>query len=101
MTYKQACCKHKVELFLIYPLVLIGKLIGILYPLKIKSSIFLFFPSDSIGGATKVNADILNLLIPHHPTVVFSKKYNNNIFENKFTLPNVNIIDLRSKVDNK
>jgi glycosyltransferase involved in cell wall biosynthesis len=101
MNYRQARIKITIEQIIIYPLILLGKLLGLLFPLRHKSPFFLFFPSDTIGGATKVNADILSLLAPHRPTVIFSKKYANRGFAKLFTLPGVHIIDLRDKIDNK
>jgi L-malate glycosyltransferase len=101
MNYKQACLKRDIEFILVAPFVFFGKLLGLIFPLKKKNPIFLFFPSDGIGGATKVNADILELFISSKPAVIFSKKYNNNAFAKHFDLPNANIIDLRNRIDNK
>ncbi|HTN16425.1 MAG TPA: glycosyltransferase family 4 protein, partial [Chitinophagaceae bacterium] len=57
--------------------------------------------SDCIGGATKVNVDILNIFLHEKPVVVFSKKYKNNAFARYFQQSGVHIIDLRNRVDNK
>lgn len=101
MNYRKACLKRDIELTLLFVLVFIGKIIGHLIPLKNNSNIFLFFSSDAIGGATKVNADILSLLIDRQPTVIFSKKYSNNGFAEQFKRPGAHIIDLRDRIDNK
>lgn len=101
MNYRQARVKIVAEQIVIHPLVLLGKLIGLIFPLKEKSPYFLFFPSDVIGGATKVNIDITNVLAAYSPTIVFSKRYNNRGFAKQFQLPQVRIIDLRNRIDSK
>ena len=60
MTYKAAVLKRNIELVIMFPFVVLGKLAGMLFPLKPPRNIFLFFPSSDIGGSVKVNADITN-----------------------------------------
>src|SRR5215467_10638637 len=101
MNYRQARIKISIEQIVLFPLILLGKIIGYFKPLKFNSQYFLFFPSDTIGGATKVNADILSILEEHEPTVIFSKNYSNRGMQKLFERPNVHIIDIRKKIDRK
>ena len=101
MNYRQARIKITLEQIAIFPFVCLGMLLGHIFPFKHKSDYFLFFASDVIGGATKVNADIVSLLAPYGATVIFSKKYGNRGFASQFKHPNVNILDLRNRIDNK
>jgi glycosyltransferase involved in cell wall biosynthesis len=101
MNYRQARYKITAEQIVLFPLILLGKIIGYLKPLKFKSQYFLFFPSDTIGGATKVNADILSVLEDREPTIIFSKNYSNRGMRKLFERPNVHIIDIREKIDQK
>lgn len=101
MNYKQACIKRNVEAFILFPLLFIGKILGHLFPLKEKSSYFLFFPSFDIGGSPKVNADIVSILKDKKPIIILSKKPHNNGFKNLFLTYNCKIIDLHNLIDNK
>lgn len=101
MNYRQACLKRDIEQIIIAPLIFIGKILGHLFPLKKKSNLFLFFSSDVAGGATKVNIDIMELMLARKPVVIFSKNYKNNAFAHYFDRPDVSVIDLRKKIDHK
>ncbi len=101
MTYRTAILKRNCELVCMFPFVLLGKLAGILFPLKTKHSTFLFFSSADIGGSIKVNADIVNCIKDQKPLIIFSKKPRNNEFLPLFNIEGVRIIDLHSYIDNK
>jgi len=99
MTYKTATIKRKLEQVLMSPFVLTGRLYGRLYPLKVKTSFFLFYSGADIGGATKVNADIAECIKGEKPLIIFSKKSKNNGYKALFE--GFAIFDLREKIDNK
>ncbi len=101
MTYRTAVLKRKVELVILFPFVLLGKLAGNLFPLKTKHTVFLFFPSADIGGSIKVNADITTCIKEQKPLIIFSKKPKNNQFHHLFEMESVRIIDLHRYIDNK
>lgn len=101
MTYRAAVSKRNIELILMFPFVLAGRLAGKLFPLKSTSRIFLFFPSGDIGGSVRVNADITRCLKDHQPIIIFSKKPGNNQFRALFEIEGVRIIDLHKYIDNK
>ncbi len=101
MNYRTAILKRNAELLLMFPFVLLGKLAGLLWPLKTKNNIFLFFPSADIGGSVKVNADITECIKDVKPLIIFSKKPKNNQFRHLFDIEGVRIIDLHRYVDNK
>jgi L-malate glycosyltransferase len=101
MTYRTAVFKRNFELVIMFPVVLLGKVVGNLFPLKTKHSIFLFFPSADIGGSIKVNADITNCIKDQKPIIIFSKKPKNNQFRYLFDIENVRVIDLHKYIDNK
>lgn len=101
MNFKQAIVKRSIERILNSPFILLGKLIGLIKPLEIKSNCFLFFPSADLGGSPKVNGDLVSLLIHEKPVVIFSKRPKNNGFANLFYKDGVHVIDLHKKIDNK
>ena len=101
MTYKAAVLKRNIELVIMFPFVVLGKLAGSLFPLKPQRNIFLFFPSSDIGGSVKVNADITECIKDQKPVIIFSKKPNNNQFRALFEIEGVRIIDLHKYIDYK
>src|SRR5215470_11655423 len=101
MTYKAAVAKRNIELVIMFPFVLLGKLAGKLFPLKTQHNIFLFFPASDIGGSVKVNADIIECIKDQKPVIIFSKKPKNNQFRGLFEKEEVRIIDLHKYIDYK
>lgn len=101
MTYKKAILKRRLEYIGMWPFVLLGKLYGMLFPLKTEHTAFLFFPSADIGGAIKVNADLTNCIVDKKPLIIFSKKPKNNGHRDLFDIPGVQVIDLHKMIDNK
>lgn len=101
MTYKAAVLKRNIELVIMFPFVVLGKLAGQLFPLKPQHKIFLFFPASDIGGSVKVNADITECIRDQKPVIIFSKKPKNNQFRSHFEMEGVRIIDLHKYLDNK
>ncbi|HMH20590.1 MAG TPA: glycosyltransferase family 4 protein [Puia sp.] len=101
MSYRKAVLKTRLELIAMFPFVLLGRLYGRLFPLATRHSAFLFFPSTDIGGATKVNLDVLGCIADSKPLVIFSKKPKNSGFAALFVMEGVRVLDLHRKVDNK
>lgn len=101
MTYHAAIKKLSLERMGMAPFVWMGKLAGLLFPLKTKHNVFLFFPNADIGGAPKVNADITELLKNDNPIIIFSKKGQNNLYRERYEKTGVKIIDLHPYIDNK
>lgn len=101
MTYKAAVRKRNIELIIMFPFVLLGKLAGTLFPLHPQRNIFLFFPVADIGGSIKVNADITECIKDQKPVIIFSKKPSNNQFRSLFEIEGVRIIDLHKYIDYK
>ncbi len=101
MNYKQAKTKFLLEKLITLPFVWLGKVAGMLFPLKENTGVFLFFSNADVGGAPRVNIDISRCIEDRKPVVIFSKRPNNNLFINEFKSLNVTIIDLSSYIDNK
>ena len=101
MTYRAAVIKRNIELVIMFPFVLLGKLAGTIFPLKPQLNIFLFFPASDIGGSVKVNADITQCIRDQKPVIIFSKRPKNNQFRNLFEIEGVRIIDLHKYIDHK
>ena len=101
MNYKQSLIKQSVEYILILPIVILGRLFGMIIKPPKKYTHFLFFPSADIGGSVKVNAEITECIRDKKPLIIFSKIPQNNKFKDLFILEAVDILDLSKWIDNK
>lgn len=101
MTYKQAKRKLMLEQAAMMPFVWAGKIAGRLFPLKQRYKVFLFFPNADIGGATRVNLDITEMLKHDSAVIIFSKKAHNDLYRSRYEATGVKMIDLHKWIDNK
>ena len=101
MNYQHARIKRHVEDCLVFPFILIGRILAWFIKPPVQTDCFLFFPSADLGGAPKVNADITSLLRTKNPLIVFSKKPKNNGFLTLFQLKETYILDLHKAIDHK
>ncbi len=101
MKYSTIILKTKIELLLMYPFVLLGKIVGNFYKPKGNHRFFLFFSNADIGGSIKVNAEITECIAHEKPLIIFSKKPKNNQFLHLFQQEGVTILDLHKYIDNK
>jgi len=93
--------KRYIEQVLMYPFVLLGKCIALISPLKQQYDIFFFFPSYQIGGAERVNAEIINAVAEKKIIIFFTKKSANDGMKHFFALPYVTIKEINKWTDNK
>lgn len=101
MTYRTAILKRNLEMVLLYPFVLMGKVMSPFFKLKKEHKIFIFSPSADIGGSIQVNIDLCSCFADQSPLVIFSKKPKNNEFLPFFNIEGVTTIDLHRYVDHK
>jgi glycosyltransferase involved in cell wall biosynthesis len=101
VTYRTAILKRSIEAVLMYPFVLLGKIMSPFFRLKTKHKIFIFCSSADIGGSIQVNIDLCSCFIDQSPLVIFSKKPKNNEFLPFFKMEGLTTIDLHRHVDNK
>lgn len=93
--------KRRIEAVLMYPFVLLGKIMAPSFSLNTHHEIFIFSPSADIGGSIHVNADLCSCFAGKSPLVIFSKKPKNNEFLHLFNIDGVQTIDLHRYVDYK
>lgn len=101
MTYRTAIVKRNFEAMLMYPFVLLGKIMSPFFSLKTHHEVFIFSPSADIGGSIQVNADLCSCFAGKSPLVIFSKKPKNNEFLYLFNIEGVRTIDMHRYVDHK
>jgi glycosyltransferase involved in cell wall biosynthesis len=99
--YKIFTIKRYFEQFIMFPFVLIGKLIALIQPLSDEYDVFFFFPGYSVGGAERVNAEILRTIPDKKCILFFTKNSPNDGMRHFFDLPNVTIKSINRWTDNK
>lgn len=84
-----------------FPFILIGNLIAKIKPLKSDYDIYFFFPGFSIGGAERVNAEIIKAFEDKKVIIFFTKNSPNSGMKHFFELPNVTLKEINRWTDNK
>ncbi len=101
MNYRWLIIKRQVEDLLIFPFIVIGRLIASVKPLKEEYDIFLFFPFYHIGGAEKVHFEIAKVAGKKKAIIFFTKKSHNGFFLQNFKDSGCTIKDVSAYTDNK
>jgi L-malate glycosyltransferase len=83
------------------PFVLMGKIIAYLNPIDAEYDVFFFFPGFAIGGAERVNAEIIKSISDKKAIIFFTKKSPNSGMRHFFELPNITIKEIGFWTDNK
>ncbi len=101
MTYKSAIAKTTLERIIMYPFVLLGKIMSPLIFVKTKHNLIIFSAAADIGGSIQVNIDLCKCFAYKAPLVIFSKRPKNNEFLPQFKKTGARTIDLHRYVDYK
>lgn len=99
--YSLFLIKRWMEDLLMYPFILLGRLIAWLKPLEKEYSIYFFFPFYSVGGAEKVHAQIAQAVGGNNCIIFFTRKSKNSLFLNEFKRSNCLLVDISKYTDNK
>lgn len=99
--YRLFTIKRYIEQFLMYPFILIGKVIAMSRPLKEEYDVFFFYPGYSTGGAERVNAEIVKAVSDKKVIIFFTKISYNDGMKHFFTLDHVTIVEIGKWVVNK
>jgi len=101
VTYKVAVVKTILERIMVYPFVLLGKMLSQRFFLKSKYDLIIFSASADIGGSIQVNIDLCRCFPEKSILVIFSKRPKNNKFYSQFKDAGVETIDLHKYIDYK
>lgn len=99
--YRLFIKKRKIEAVLIYPFIILGRLLAKLHPLAKDYSAYLFFPFYHTGGAEKVHYTISQAVGSREMLIVFTKRSLNDNYFAEFERSGCDIIDISTKTDNK
>lgn len=101
MTYNAYLIKRKVENIVIYPFIILGRLIAFFNPLQKQYEVFFFFPFYHTGGAEKVHALITQATGGNNSLIYFTRKSVDATFYQDFVLSGCTIKDISRFTDNK
>ena len=93
--------KRYIEQIIMFPFVVAGKIIAILKPLDEEYDFFMFYPIYGIGGAEKINADVVAALPDKKIIIFFTRHSPNDKLLHLFKKPNVTIKEIDKWTDNK
>src|SRR5687768_3299155 len=93
--------KRYIEQLIMFPFILMGKLYAFLNPLHEQYDYFFFFPAYSIGGAERVNAEIVHAMNDRKIIIFFTKRSHNDGMLHFYQRPNVHIREIGKYADNK
>jgi L-malate glycosyltransferase len=99
--YSLFLLKRWIEDVLMYPLILIGRLIALAKPFNKEFDVFFFFPFYSIGGAEKVHAQIAQAVGNDRCIIFFTRRSKNNLFYEEFRKSGCLLVDISKHTDNK
>jgi L-malate glycosyltransferase len=99
--YRLFIFKRMLEDLIMYPLILVGRLIAWIKPLSKEFDFYFFFPFYSIGGAEKVHAQIVQAVANENCIIFFTKRSSNNLFLNTFMKTGCKVFDISKYTDNK
>lgn len=101
MTYRLLLFKRGLEDLLMYPLILLGRLIATRRPLRKQYRVFYFFPFYHTGGAEKIHALLVQTTASPDCIVYFTRKSENKTFLPVFQNAGCDIRDISRYTDNK
>ena len=99
--YKFLIIKRAVEAVIIFPFIIIGRIIANFRPLRKEYRIFFFFPFYHTGGAEKVHAQIARAIGNDKCLIYFTRKSTDKRFLEDFIASGCHIKDISSFTDNK
>lgn len=101
MTYRILLAKRAIEDIVMFPLILLGRLIAFAKPLKKEYNVFYFFPFYHTGGAEKVHALIVQTTATKDCVVFFTRKSHNQTFLQQIQQAGCEVKDISRFTDNK
>lgn len=101
MTYRLLLTKRVIEDIIMFPLILLGRLIAFVQPLKKEYNVYYFFPFYHTGGAEKVHALVVQTTATKDCIIFFTRKSHNQTFLQQFRQAGCDIRDVSRFTDNK
>jgi glycosyltransferase involved in cell wall biosynthesis len=93
--------KRVLEGIMMFPFILLGRLIAMARPLDKEYEIFFLFPFYHVGGAEKVHAHVAQALGNERCIMFFTRRSHNNLFYDRFAAAGCTMKDISKYTDNK
>lgn len=100
MKYRALLIKRTIEDVLMYPFILVGRLIGMFSPQK-NYRIYFFFPFYHTGGAERIHAEIAKACGGPDCIIYFTRRSKDERFLDDFRSSGCRIVDVSKYTDNK
>jgi glycosyltransferase involved in cell wall biosynthesis len=101
LTYRSYILKRNIEDVLIFPFVLLGRIIARIRPMKNEYRVWFFIPFYHTGGAEKVHAQVTKACGGSDCIIYFTKRSHNEAFLPLFKESHCSIRDISAYTDNK
>lgn len=101
MKYRLLLVKRVLEDIIMFPLILLGRMIALFRPLPQEYKVFYFFPFYHTGGAEKVHSLVAKATGDKDCIIFFTRKSHNAAFYQKFVDTGCTIRDVSVYTDNK
>ncbi|MDB5190627.1 MAG: glycosyltransferase family 4 protein [Segetibacter sp.] len=99
--YKLYLIKRFIEDIIIFPFVLLGRIIAFIKPLDKEYRVYFFFPFYHTGGAEKVHAMVAQATGNSSCIIFFTRKSNDRNFHDEFVKTGCTIKEISGYTDNK
>src|SRR5436190_6526569 len=93
--------KRKIEELLMFPFVLYGKTKAKGNPLGMEYDLFFFFPGYAMGGAERVNLDIVKSFPDKKKVIFFTRKSKDDALYKDFRENSDSVVEIDKWTDNK
>lgn len=101
MNYGAYITKRKIEDVLLFPFIVLGRVVAMLSPMKRSYKRFFFFPFYHTGGAEKIHAQIAKACGGSDCIIYFTRKSKDDTFLSAFKESGCTIKDISRYTDNK
>lgn len=99
MKFRHYIFKRKIENVLMFPFILIGRLLALANPLKQQYDVFFFFPFYHTGGAEKVHAQITRAMKDKSCIIFFTRRSSDERFLREFKASGATLKDISPYID--
>lgn len=99
--YRLYIIKRQIEDVIMFPFILLGKIIAMFQSNKKEYDIWFFFPFYHVGGAEKVHAQVAQALGNSNCIIYFTRRSHNDLFHEQFKSSGCTIKDISGYTDNK
>jgi glycosyltransferase involved in cell wall biosynthesis len=99
--YRLYIIKRQIEDAILFPFIVLGKLLALMKQPEKEYEIYFFFPFYHIGGAEKVHAQVAQAMGNDRCIIYFTRRSHNRLFYEQFVASGCVVKDISKYTDNK